>query len=177
MAQRFAQPTDVVQRRYEICRAYFLEGCTAAALADRFGLHVGTVQSIVRDFAANPTLSQFFVRTRPGRKTSPKREAVRERAVELRRQNQTLGQIVGQLRTEGHVMSGSYLAAILRQEGVSGRRGARRPPRPGERASDGAEGPAVADVRERSWEAGRAVPTQVAGLFLFVYFCFNKIYS
>ena len=71
LAQRFAQPTDVVQRRYEICRAYFLEACTAAALADRFGLHVGTVQSIVRDFAANPTLIQFFVRTRPGRKTSP----------------------------------------------------------------------------------------------------------
>ena len=168
LAQRFAQPTDVVQRRYEICRAYFLEGCTAAALADRFGLHVGTVQSIVRDFAANPTLSQFFVRTRPGRKTSPKREAVRERAVELRRQNQTLGQIVGQLRAEGHAVSGSYLAAILRQEGFSGRRGARRPPRPGERASDGSEVPVVADVRELSWEAGRSVPTQVAGLFLFV---------
>lgn len=87
----------------------------------RFGLHVGTVQATVRDFAADPDLSQFFTATRPGRKASPKRERIRERAATLRRDGRTLGQIHQQLGTEGHQVSESYLATILREEGRSDR--------------------------------------------------------
>src|ERR687895_616007 len=67
-------------------RFRFIAAPTPTAIAHRFGLHVGTVQAIVRDFAANPDLDQFFRSTQPGRKTSPKREALSERALELRRQ-------------------------------------------------------------------------------------------
>lgn len=168
LARLFGQPSGSVHRRFEICRAYFLERQTASAIADRFGLHVGTVQAVVRDFAAQPDLSQFFVVTRPGRKTSPKREAVRERATQLRREQKTLGQIGGQLREEGQQVSESYLATILREAGFSRLpRGGPRP-RPGERARDGSEVPAVADVRELSLPSGRVVRTQGAGLFLFL---------
>src|SRR5438034_2600819 len=76
LAHVFEQPTCPVHRRFEVCRAYFLNRLTAPAIAHRFGLHVGTVQAIVRDFAANPDLDQFFQSTQPGPKTSPKREAV-----------------------------------------------------------------------------------------------------
>jgi hypothetical protein len=86
LAHVFEQPTCPVHRRFEVCRAYFLNRLTARAIAHRFGLHVGTVQAIVRAFAANPDLDQFFQSTQPGPKTSPKREAVAERAIELRRQ-------------------------------------------------------------------------------------------
>jgi hypothetical protein len=57
---------------------------------------------------------------------------------------------------------------MLRSQGFSplARRG--RLPRPGEPARDGSEVPAIADIRELSLEAGRPLPTQVAGLFLFV---------
>jgi transposase len=168
LAGLFQQPSGSVQRRYEICRAYFLERQTAQVIADRLGLHVGTVQAVVRDFAAAPDLSQFFAVTRPGRRTSPKREAVRERAAELRREHKTLGEIGRQLREEGHEISESYLATLLREEGFSPLpRGGPRP-RPGERARDGSEVPKVADVRELSLEEGRIIPTQAAGLFLFV---------
>ena len=76
LAHVFEQPTCPVHRRFEVCCAYFLNRLTAPAIAHRFGLHVGTVQAIVRDFAANPDLDQFFQSTQPGPKASPKREAV-----------------------------------------------------------------------------------------------------
>ena len=167
LAGLFEHP-DGVHRHFEICRAYFLERRTAQAIADHFALHPGTVQSIVRDFAADPDLSQFFTRTRPGRKTAPKREAIRERVRVLRRQHQTLGEIRRQLCEEGHEVSESYLATILREEGFH-RLSRRNPaPRPGEQARDGSEVPDVADVHELCLEEGRVISTDVAGLFLFM---------
>ena len=168
LARLFAEPAVPVHRRFEVCRAYFLERLTAAAIAERFGLHVGSVQVMVRDFAADPDVQQFFVSNRPGRKTSPKREAVSQRVAALRREGKTLGQIRLCLQEEGDAISESYLARILREGGFSGRGQRRRPSRPGQRAQDGSEVPAVADVRERFLESGQHVPTQVAGLFLFV---------
>lgn len=168
MTRLFQQPVSPVHRRFEVCRAYFLDGLTAPAIAEKFGLHFGTVQAIVRDFAANADLSQFFISTHPGRKTSPKREAIRELAGELRRQEQTLSEIRVHLLEQGQQVSESYLATILREQGFTrlARRG--HQPRPGERARDGSEVPVVADVHELSLESGREIATQVAGLFLFV---------
>ena len=80
LARLFQQPHSPMQRRYEICRAYFHEGATADHLAERFQLHAGTVRAIVRDFARNPDIHAFFPAAQPGRKTSPKREAIYDRA-------------------------------------------------------------------------------------------------
>ena len=94
LTRAFQEPRSPTHRHFEICRAYFLDNTSATALAEQFGLHVGTVQALVRDFAANPDLEQFFVSTRPGRKTSPKREAIREQAATLRRAGHTLARII-----------------------------------------------------------------------------------
>ena len=60
LARLFQQPDSPAQRRYEICRAYFLEGATAEQLAHRYQLHVGTVRAITRDFASDPDIGAFF---------------------------------------------------------------------------------------------------------------------
>ncbi len=168
LARLFEHPINAVHRRFEICRAYFLHQQSASTIAQQFNLHVGTVQAMVRDFAANPDLDQFFRSTRPGRKHSPKREAIAERAAALRAQGKMLGEIRQQLDTEGHEISESYLAAILRQQGGSQDTKRHRIPQPGESARDGSEVPAIADINALSFEPQRTIATQVAGLFLFV---------
>ncbi len=65
------QPQSTPQRRYEVCRAYFLERQTDRQLAQRFGLAVTTVRAMVRDFAAHQHKRVFFVETPRGRKPRP----------------------------------------------------------------------------------------------------------
>jgi transposase len=166
LADLFRHPASPAQRRYEICRAYFHEGTPADELADRFHLHVDSVRAIVRDFARDPDLDAFFPAARPGRKTAPKRDAVHDRACELRRQGLTLADIHAALDHEGLTVSESYLFRILRGAGLDSTRLARPLPRPGERAGDGSVVPEVAAVRGLALDAGRRFLTKVAGLFL-----------
>jgi transposase len=168
LARLFHQPNSPAQRRYEICRAYFHDGSTADQLAERFHLHVGTVRAIVRDFARDPDVNASFAAARPGRKSSPKRAAIHERACELRRQGNTLADIRAALLQEGFDVSESYLFRVLRRAGLTATRQQRSTRQPGEYAKDGSVVPDVADVRALSLEDGRQFPTKVAGLFLFI---------
>jgi transposase len=168
LACLFHRPNSSAQRRYEICRAYFHDGSTADQLAERFHLHVGTVRAIVRDFARNPDINALFATARHGRKTSPKRAAIHERACTLRRQGATLADIRAALVQEGFDVSESYLFRVLRRAGLAATRQHRPTRQPGAYANDGSVVPDVADVRALSLGNGRQFPTKVAGLFLFL---------
>ena len=168
LARLFQQPRSPTQRHYEICRAYFSRGTTADQLADHFRLHVDTVRAIVRDFARDPDVDSFFTAAGPGRKTAPKRAAISERAGSLRRQGNSLADILAALRQEGFDVSESYLFRVLHRAGLTATRHHRSTPRPGESARDGSVVPDVADVRALALEEGRRFPTRVAGLFLFL---------
>jgi transposase len=167
LAELFEHPTLAVQRQYEVCRAYFLEKCAAATLAERFGMHVGSIQAIVRDFAYDPDPAQFFDQRHPGRKTAPKRDAVLRRACDLRRAGATFAAIRAQLAEEGFELSESYVFRLLQREGVP-TPPRRRLPGPGDTAADGSLVPPVADVERLSLKPGRTFRTDAAGLFLFV---------
>ena len=101
LAALFQHPASTAQRHYEICRAYFLEQQPAEEVAERFQLRVASIRSLVRDFAQHPNLDQLFGRAPPTARPSPKRDAIRDRACELRRQGQTLEAIRSQLEAEG----------------------------------------------------------------------------
>jgi hypothetical protein len=107
LARLFQRPDLPAQRHYEICGAYFHEAVTADEFARRFHLHVGSVRAIVRDFARAPDVKAPFAAASPGRKTSPKRDAVHQRACELRRRGATPADIHAALRREGFDVSES----------------------------------------------------------------------
>jgi transposase len=168
LAQLFQRPDSPAQRHYEICRAYFHESAPADEIARRFHLHVGSVRAVVRDFARDPNVNAFFTTARPGRKTSPKRDAIHERACSLRRGGATLAEIRTALEQEGFDVSESYLFRLLRRAGLATTRRRRAAPRPGECANDGSVVPDIADVRELVLKDGRQFSTDVAGLFVFL---------
>jgi transposase len=168
LARLFQQPDSTAQRRYELCRAYFLEGATADQLARRFQLHVGTVRAVVHDFACDPDIGAFFATEPLGRKAAPKRQAIQERAGDLRSQGATLADIRAALQREGLDVSESYLFRVLRRAGLTETRNRRPAPQPGEFARDGSVVPDISDVRALSLEDGRRFATKVAGLFLFL---------
>lgn len=168
LSRLFQQPDSPAHRHYEVCRAYFHESAPADEIAQRFHLHADTVRAIVRDFARNPDVNAFFAAAEPGRKTAPKRDAIQERACELRRQGVTLEVIRTALQREGLDVSESYLFRLLRRAGLAGTRLRRPSPLPGEYAKDGSVVPDIADVRALSLEDGRQFATKVAGLFLFL---------
>jgi transposase len=168
LARLFQQPDSPAHRHYEICRAYFHESAPADDIAKRFHLHVGSVRAIVHDFARDPDVNSLFAAGRPGRRTSPKHDAVHERACSLRRQGATLADIRAALQHEGFDVSEPYLFRLLRREGLAATRFRRPSPQPGEYAKDGSVVPDIADVRGLVLDSGRQFPTKVAGLFLFL---------
>jgi transposase len=167
-ARLFQQPDSPAQRHYEICRAYFHESAPADEIAQRFHLHIGSVRAVVRDFARDPDVNAFFATTKPGRKTSPKRDAIYERVCSLRRQGATLAEIRAALEPEGFDVSESYLFRLLHRAGLAATRQRRPTPQPGEYANDGSVVPDIADVRELVLKDGRQFSTDVAGLFVFL---------
>lgn len=46
----FLKPTQPLQRRYEVLRAFFVEHRPQADIATQFSLTPATVQSLIRDF-------------------------------------------------------------------------------------------------------------------------------
>jgi hypothetical protein len=169
LTRLFQQPKSTAHRHFEICRAYFVDQVSAADLAQRFHLHVGSIRALVRDFAHNPDLDRFFRSGEPPSRAAPKREAIRNRAGDLRRQGHTLADIHTQLHAEGHTVSKAYLFRLLQGEGLAtkGQR-CRSVPQPSDHAKDGSCVPAIADVQQLALTNGRQFPTKVAGLFLFL---------
>jgi transposase len=167
LAELFRQPALPAQQHYEICKAYFLDGTPAAQIAARFSLHADSVRAIVRDFAAEPSLEQFFMVRRLGRQTAPKRDQLAARVTELRGAGLRLDQIQEQLHSQGHAISVSYLSRILAQQGASGLPAGPIAPAAAT-ARDGSAIPPIADVRSLRLQPGRCFRTRVAGLFLFV---------
>jgi transposase len=164
LAELFRAPTLVAHRNFEICKAYYMDNASAQQLAERFNLHPDSVRAIVRDFAQQPDLTQFFIVSRPGRQSAPKREQLAEEIARLRGQDLPLADIQQRLHDQGHTISESYLFRILQRQGLTGTRKRRSDPL----AKDGSEVPPIADVQMCSLQPGRRFPTKVAGLFLFL---------
>ena len=76
--ERFTRPTAVVQRRYELLRAYYVEELSAAEIAERFGCSQASVRTLIsRHREADP--GELFASPRPGPRRQPKKDAARAR--------------------------------------------------------------------------------------------------
>ena len=162
-AEFFLRPDTLQQRQYEALRAYLVERVPAQQVAARFGYTPQTLYTLSRELRAGRL--RFFQARKPGPKTAPKRNAARDRTVQLRQLNYSVYDIQRVLQSEGQSISHVAIHQILRAEGfgrLPRRRDDERPtvPRPDE--------PEVADIRQLNWRNFAQVQTQAGGLFAFL---------
>src|SRR5229473_6060853 len=161
LAQFFLTPQNTSHRQYEALRAYFVEQRPGPEVAQRFGYTRGSLHQLVHQFRRQPSRHFFVEPPRPGARTD---DTLRQRIVQLRKQNQSIYDISEALKKEGLPRTPAAVAALLRQEGFAKlpRRGdAERPP--GTRPTAGDR----ADARAVNIES-RTLRTKFGGLFLFL---------
>ena len=107
---------QVNQRRYEALRAYLFEGASLQQAADATGYTRDALASLVRDLRAG-RLTVFAPPGTPGRKSAPRKDAARARAIELRREGLSVHEISTRLTGEGTPLGRSAVSDILREEG------------------------------------------------------------
>ncbi|MCY4597544.1 MAG: hypothetical protein OXC19_22430, partial [Bryobacterales bacterium] len=118
----FSHPNHSLHRRYEVLRAFFLEGLTAQQTADRFGYSVGSVYSITRDFRSLDNPADFFFRapSPTGRPPADAPASVHQRIIALRKLNLSLPDIQARLDAEfDDAPSQRNIWRILQDEGFA----------------------------------------------------------
>jgi hypothetical protein len=111
----FTAPSDVAQRRYEALRAYYVEGASAAVVAERFGYAPSTVVAMVRDF--NADAGEFFVDRRPGPRVAPAKLAARPEVLRLRAAGHSVTEISAALAPTATPLNRTGVWELLVQEG------------------------------------------------------------
>lgn len=158
----FLEPSQPKHRQYEALRAYFVGGLSSEGAAKQFGYQPGGFRVLCWRFRHQ--MDQDFFRDVPhGPKTQPRKDAVREAIIRLRKRNLSVYDIHEELgRTGSPPLSVTAIQEVLRDEGFSRlprRADDERPDRPRPIAD------AIADVREFSLQE-REFSTRVGGLFL-----------
>ncbi len=159
----FLEPQDARHRIYEALRAYFVEGRKAQDVARAFGYSVGSFHVLCHHFRRDMD-PVFFVSTKKGPRSQPKKSAARDMIIELRKKNHSVYEISETLKERNIPLSATAVREVLKAEGfgpLPRRLDEERPdyPRPTIEA--------VADVRAFSVEP-RAFTTRCGGLFLFI---------
>jgi hypothetical protein len=158
----FLEPASPAQRQYEALRAYFVEACPSPEVATRFGYTTGSFRVLCHHFRRSQP--DFFRELKPGPHTQPKKNAVRDLILAMRKQNLSIYDIERALKEGETPLSCTAIWEILHDAGFS-----RLPRRADEERPDTVhpDTAAVAD-RRRFVLKPRRFQTQVGGLFLFL---------
>lgn len=162
-AKFFLRPQNATHRQYEALRAYFVEGLPSSEAAAKFGYSPGSFRVLCSQFRKKPD-RLFFVEPSRGPQASPKKDAVREQVIALRKQNLSIYDISQALEADGEKLNPVSVSKILKEEGFAKlpmRRDDERLPHPRPTAAD------VADVRQLDLSP-RRIHTRFGGLFLFL---------
>src|SRR5271165_2572468 len=97
LAQLLLTPHNTAHRQYEALRAYLVDRLPGPEVAKRFGYTYGSLQQLVHQFRREPNRQFFVDAPRPGVKTD---DTIRQRIIELRKQNLSIYDMSEALKTE-----------------------------------------------------------------------------
>ena len=159
----FLEPALPKHRQYEALRAYFVDGRPSQEAARAFGYSPAAFRVLCYNFCHAPQPA-FFLSTRPGPRSQPKKTAARSIIIALRKQNHSVYEISDRLKEQRLCLSPTAVGEVLKTEGFA------RLPRRLDEERPQVPRPTVepvADVRTFSL-APRRFLTKCGGLFLFL---------
>ncbi len=158
----FTKPGNPKQRLYEALRAIFVDRLSFKEVAERFGYTVNTLHVLSSHFRTGK-VGPFFIESKRGPKSRPKRDPVRDTVIQLRKKNCSVYDIARVLKEKNHHLSARSVWEILREAGFS-----RLPRRLDEERPDYAKPEAAprADRRLLDLTSDLSFDTDAAGLFL-----------
>jgi hypothetical protein len=161
LAPFFLEPKNTNHRHYEALRAYFVDHLPGPQVAKQFNYTRGSLHQLIHQFRQQPDRQFFSEPSKPGSKADDK---IRQRIVQLRKQNLSVYDISAALKTEDITRTPVAVAQVLRHEGF-----AKLPRRSDDERPNSAK-PTVADradTRSLNLEP-RSFRTKFGGLFLFL---------
>src|SRR5262245_12215049 len=163
LAKHFLEPANATHRQYEALRAYFVDGLPGPEVAQRFGYTHGSFRVLAHQFRKDPD-RLFFLNPDKGPQVDPKKQALRQSVIAMRKQNLSIHDISRSLAADGHPVSPVTVDQILKEEGFA------RLPRRDQEHRPLATRPLRADVADVGQLdlSPRTVHTRFGGLFLFL---------
>lgn len=158
----FLEPAHARQRQYEALRAFYVDGLKSYEAAEKFGYTPAAFRVLCWRFC-NSMDRDFFKDVPRGPKSQPRKDAVRDKVVELRKKNYSVLDIRDELERLGkNRLSATAIQEVLRAEGfqrLPRRADDERPNRPRPSQDE------IADVRQFSMSE-REFSTRAGGLLL-----------
>ena len=115
----FINPDDPMQKRYEALRASFVDGLSAGDVAKQFGYSVHTINALRRDFKAGSLPPFFRPLTKGPKQRRPSTLMLKDRIIELRKQNYSIDEIEEVLLRERYDITAKTIGQILKDEGFA----------------------------------------------------------
>lgn len=162
-ARFFLEPSNPTHRQYEALRAYYVDHLPSAQAAARFGYTPGSFRVLCHKFLKDPDRRFFAAPKQTGAPLPDPPDPVRDRVIELRKQNLSIYDISDTLKRSGRSLSPVAASLILKQAGFA--KLPRR--RDDERVGLSISAAKVADCRDLDLSE-RQFRTKFGGLFLFL---------
>jgi len=98
-ARFFLHPKKTLHKHYEALRCFFIEKLPSHSVARRFGYSPGAFRVLCHAFVRDPHPC-FFVSSRTGPRSQPKKSAARSLVIALRKQNHSVYEISQALKEQ-----------------------------------------------------------------------------
>ncbi len=119
----FTIPQSTAQKQYEALRAFYIDGRSAAEVAEQFGYTLSSFYALNRDFKqrlkTSQTSEQFFVSPSAGRKPKDTTGQVESLIIKLRKQYLSVPEIKTHLDALELDVSESTIYLVLKQSGFA----------------------------------------------------------
>lgn len=123
LKQFFTNPNNIVHKKYEALRAFYVDNKSAYEVAKMFGYTLNSIYSLTREFTDifknTATEEYFFTVHDKGRKAKLLNDSVYDLIIELRKKYLSIPDIKSILDSQNQKLSERYIHKVIKKEGFA----------------------------------------------------------